>query len=320
MTRGVRSCHVLSGVGGPAVSSAIVWTGLSLRDIDNQVVITRILKDSPAEKAGLRLGFSIKTIDDAPVGNSGEANRRLSDAKETHRIAVVDDQGATREVLLRKQLPAADKLVQGTFADSTWYAVLESQRLPDDLGYIYFTSFLPGLEKRLLAALESMHDARGVIVDLRGNQGGAAQSPGPPMASKLLGKETLLMISRTRKGTYEYKTKSHKNPYAGVVVMLVDGESGSASEFITAALQETGRAVVIGKKTSGGVLDGQVKQLPAGALLVYPVGQTRTPKGVVLEGRGVIPDIEVNLTHAELLSGKDSQLEAAKGYILTHPR
>ena len=49
--------------------------------------------------------------------------------------------------------------------------------------------------------------------------------------------------------------------------------------------------------------------------LLYPIGQPRTPKGVVIEGRGVIPDIEVNLTRAELLEGRDTQLEAAVDYI-----
>jgi carboxyl-terminal processing protease len=324
MFQELRTSHVgilfNAGEVGPGISSPIIWTGLSLGDIDNEVVITRVLKGSPAEKAGLRLGFSIRRIDDAAVGNSGEANGRLSAAKEMHRITVVDHQDVTREVILQKQLPPADKLEQGTFDDSTWYAILESQRLPEDIGYIYFTSFHPALNNRLLAALESMHDARGIIIDLRGNHGGASEGPGLPMASKLLGKETLLGISRTRKGDYHSKTKSHENPYAGLVVMLVDGESGSASEVVTAGLQETGRAVVIGKKTSGGVLDAQIKPLPAGALLVYPVGQTRTPKGVVLEGRGVIPDIEVNLTRAELLRGRDVQLEAAREYIRTHSR
>jgi C-terminal processing protease CtpA/Prc len=64
------------------------------------------------------------------------------------------------------------------------------------------------------------------------------------MVSKLLGKETVLMVSRTRKRSYEYTAKSHKNPYSGVVVILVDRESGSASEVIAAGLQESGRAVV----------------------------------------------------------------------------
>jgi len=50
-------------------------------------------------------------------------------------------------------------------------------------------------------------------------------------------------------------------------------------------------------------------------VLLYPVGLPRTPKGEVIEGRGVIPDVEVDLTRAELLKGRDSQLEAAMRHI-----
>ena len=52
-------------------------------------------------------------------------------------------------------------------------------------------------------------------------------------------------------------------------------------------------------------------ELPNGAVLMYPFGQTRTADGTVLEGRGVIPDIEVSLDRASLLEGRDAQLEAA---------
>jgi C-terminal processing protease CtpA/Prc len=62
-------------------------------------------------------------------------------------------------------------------------------------------------------------------------------------------------------------------------------------------------------------MDGIGVELPTGAILIYPAGQGRTPKGVVIEGRGVVPNIEVTLTRAELLKGNDSQLEMAIEYI-----
>jgi len=74
--------------------------------------------------------------------------------------------------------------------------------------------------------------------------------------------------------------------------------------------------VVIGNKTEGEDMDADASLLATGALLLYPYGLPRTPKGVVNEGRGVIPDIEVNLSRKELLAGKDSQLEAAIEFIM----
>jgi carboxyl-terminal processing protease len=303
---------------GAAMSFPILWTGLSFRDIDNEVVITRILKDSPAERAGLRLGSSIKKIDDAAVSSSRETFNQLYE-KEIRRITFVDEQDVMREVELQNQLPPSDQFEKQQFGNSTVHALLESRRLAGDIGYIHFTVFLPALKTKLLAALESMRDAPGVIIDLRGN-GGGSDALGNPMASALLGRETVLGINRTRKGDIDWKSRRHKNPYKGVVAILVDGDSGSESEAIAAGLQDAGRAVVIGKKTAGGVMDGKLKPLPAGALFLYPVGQSLTTKGVILDGRGVIPDIEVNLTRAELLKGRDSQLEAAIEYIRTHKR
>ncbi len=80
-------------------------------------------------------------------------------------------------------------------------------------------------------------------------------------------------------------------------------------------MQEAKRAVVIGKRTQGDDMDADLMKLPNGAYLIYAAGEPRTPKGVVIEGRGVIPDIQVNLTRKDLLAGRDTQLEAAIEYI-----
>lgn len=98
-------------------------------------------------------------------------------------------------------------------------------------------------------------------------------------------------------------------------MLLLDDLSGSASEQLAAGLQELGRALVVGTRSHGSDLDADVKVLPDGALLAYAYGEPRTPKGIVIEGRGVIPDIEVKLTRALLLTGVDPQLEAAIKYL-----
>ena len=129
------------------------------------------------------------------------------------------------------------------------------------------------------------------------------------------------MITKKRNGdTFYYKARPQKNSYSGKVVILVDERSSSASEQFAAGMQETKRAVVIGKTTRGSDLDANLLKLPTGAYLIYATGQQRTPKGTVIEGRGVIPDTEVNLTRKELLSGRDAQLEAAIVYIKTGVR
>jgi len=95
----------------------------------------------------------------------------------------------------------------------------------------------------------------------------------------------------------------------------VDEFSASSSEEFAGGLQAIGRAAIVGKRTPGKVLIADFKQLPNGATFVYPVAVTRLADGTVLEGRGVIPDIEVALDRASLGQGRDAQLEVAIQYI-----
>ena len=160
-----------------------------------------------------------------------------------------------------------------------------------------------------------MRDAPGLIIDLRGN-GGGDDSVAIKLANHLFDRPTQLMITRTRKGESKYyRARPTEHPYLGPVAILIDEGSASASEQLTAGLQELGRAYVIGKKTKGEDMDADAVKLPTGAYFVYAAGEPRTPKGVVIEGRGVIPELEVSLTRAELLKGNDAQLSAAIQYI-----
>ncbi len=97
--------------------------------------------------------------------------------------------------------------------------------------------------------------------------------------------------------------------------MLIDPLSGSASELFAACLQEIGRAVVVGERSPGSVMEMDRKIFRNGAIFMYPVAQLATPDGLVLEGHGVVPDIELGLNRQMLLRGVDSQIESAIEYI-----
>ena len=292
------------------MARAEVNTGLVLRDVGGEVVVTRVRENSPAQKGGLRSGYVIKQVDGVAVTNARLAESTIAVEGRKHELHFVDESGMTRQAVLEHQLPPAEQLLSAPLIAARRYVFFESRRLDGDVGYIHFTNFIEPVKKRVQAEFQAMKDAPGIIVDFRGNSGGEAF--GPELAGMMLTKPEQLAITRTRKGDdYYYKTKPQKNPYIGPVVILIDEESGSESEQATAGLQELGRVIVIGKRSRGVVMDATLAELPTGGLLLYPIGQPRTPKGVVLEGRGVIPDVEVSLTHADLLKGRDSQLQAA---------
>lgn len=288
-----------------------VTVGFSMREIDNQVVITSLVENSSAAKAGLKTGFVVKKVDGEAVKNLADAQTRIAGAVNTAlRLVYLDEKDDLREAVLER-LSSNDAEKANVGNGISVYVQFESKRLAGGIGYIRFNRFVASLNPKIEAAIGSMKDAPGIILDLRGN-GGGDDSVAVKMAGLLFDKETQLMITKTRKGNeFYYKARPQKNPYLGKVVILVDERSSSASEQFAAGMQETGRAVVIGKTTRGSDLDASLTKLPTGAYLIYATGEPRTPKGVVIEGRGVIPNREVSLTREGLLAGRDGQLEAA---------
>jgi carboxyl-terminal processing protease len=230
------------------------------------------------------------------------------------KLNFLDANDNAREVdLERRPISENNKSHLGSL---TLYGLFESKRLEANIGYIYFTNFIPFIGDRIKTAVESMLDTDGLIIDLRGNSGGD-DLVGLKMAGLFFEKSRQLMFSRTRHGDdqFEYFARAGKTPYRGKVVILVDEFSKSASEQFSAGMQESGRAVVIGNKTPGEDLDGDLEGMPDGSLLLYAVGQPRTPKGRIIEGNGVIPNIYVGHTREALLAGRDAQLQAAIEFL-----
>jgi len=307
--------------------------GVQFRIIDGEAVIWHARPDSPAARAGLRPGFIVKEIDGqtieqiaAPILKQkvspeilrGQINgyadeRLLGDPGTPVKLVYLDESKQRREVSLKREILKGEMSPPvGGFP--SFLTEFESKRLADGIGYVRFNMFLPILNQRIRAAVRSMADAPGIIIDLRGNPGGF-DGVGQGLAGLLLDKQTVLGTSRMRQGYENYVAYPLKNPYKGSVVILVDCMSGSASESFAGGMQAIGRAVVVGERSYGGDLDASVDTLPTGALLLYAYADFVTAKGVSLEGRGVVPDIEVKLTRASLLSGNDPQLEAAINYI-----
>ncbi|MDQ6785219.1 MAG: S41 family peptidase [Acidobacteriota bacterium] len=292
-----------------------VTVGLSMREVDNQVVITRLIEDSSAAKAGLKTGFVIIKVDGEAVKNLADAQARIAGVANTNvRLSFLDEKDNLREAVLER-LSSNDAEKANVGGGISLYIHFESKRLTENIGYIRFDNFVAYLNPKIQAAIVSMKDAPGIIIDLRGN-GGGDDSVAVKMAGLLFDKETQLMITKKRsRDDFYYKARPQKNPYLGKIVILVDERSSSASEQFAAGMQEARRAVVIGKTTRGSDLDANLAKLPTGAYMIYAVGQPHTPKGVVIEGRGVVPNIEVGLTRESLLAGRDAQLEAAIEYI-----
>jgi carboxyl-terminal processing protease len=153
--------------------------------------------------------------------------------------------------------------------------------------------------------------AKALILDLRGNPGGLA-AMAIPLAARLVAKPLVLGTIQFRDyaNTLNASPSLGVTPFTGPVVLLTDEGTASTSEVLAAGLQEAGRALVVGDTTLGAVLPSAIVGLPGGAIMQYVVADFRTPRGILIEGRGVQPDRRVVETRAALAAGRDAVLDA----------
>jgi carboxyl-terminal processing protease len=155
-----------------------------------------------------------------------------------------------------------------------------------------------------------MQDTTALIIDIRGNHGGFFHVR-KEMAETLVKDRVLFWRYQERDKTQDVYLEPVDNGYDRAVVVMVDHLSVSSAEEFSGGLKAIKRATIVGERTPGSVVTGNIEKLPNGATFVYPKAWTITADGTVLEGHGVIPDIEITLDRSELLRGNDSQLEAA---------
>jgi carboxyl-terminal processing protease len=134
-----------------------------------------------------------------------------------------------------------------------------------------------------------------------------------PVASMFVTERVYLgtMALREMNQTFFAQPEMGAVPFTGPLAILTDEGTASAAEILAAGLQEAKRAIVVGDTTLGAVLPSLVQALPGGAVMQYVVADFKTPKGKLLEGRGVQPDRRVLETRAGLQSGRDPVLDAA---------
>jgi carboxyl-terminal processing protease len=308
--------------------------GIDVRIIDGQAVIITVDAESTAAGAGIRPGFIVKKIDDTTVEQlyeralkrkekPGWANMRtmravmgrINGKPETAvRLLYADGRNKAREVNLQRQRLKGELSKRlGNFPPQ--YTEFETRRLANNIGYIRFNTFVPILTERIREAIKSMNDAAGVIFDLRGNPGGLGLMAST-IASQLSSQRGSLGSMKSRVNETHFGVFPQENANLRPVVILIDGGSASTSEIFAGGMQELGRAVIIGERSLGAALPSTFQKLPTGALFQYAIADFKTPKGILIEGRGVIPDIEVKWNRSSLLSGRDLQLESAIEQIL----
>jgi carboxyl-terminal processing protease len=264
------------------------------------MVIVAPLANSPAEAAGLRPGDQVLAVDG--TSTIGETVSSL--------VYQVRGESGTDVTLTIRRGDDDERDVTITRAVIELQEV-EAELLGDGIGYIRLTSFTDRATDLFRDALASLLEqgATGIVFDLRSNPGGyivAAQG----IASQFIGEGELLFTVESGEDVREWRAESGILQNDVPVVVLVDGGSASASEIVAAALQETGRATIVGEPTFGKNTVQIWNDLPNGGGLRLTTDRWFTPGHNSVAPGGIRPD-EVVAALDEPAADEDPQLDRA---------
>jgi carboxyl-terminal processing protease len=309
--------------------------GLDLRLIAGQAVVTSVQPDSPAAQAGLRPGYVITAIEDVPIDEivaqaQAEDSRSDNERKLTNlstnavlsriygspgtsvSIAYHDSQDVQhQEIILRIERQRTATLGNDL---PPVYLEFETDRLENDVAYVRFNTFHPALLADIITAIDEVGGQSGVIMDLRGNSGGDTDAV-EVLARYFLDEAVTFCKLRRGDQTSDWDVTPQVGAYTGPVIVLIDSLTASAGEVFAGCMQGVGRVTIIGERSPGSALYADTLALDDGSVLLYPMAEIRSVEDVVLEGNGVTPDDEVELSRETLLQGNDPQLQAALEYL-----
>jgi len=230
-------------------------------------------------------------------------------------ITLETSPAATLEVTATCQPPKGERVTLGHLVDIP--TEVHHRMLPGGIGVLGFNVWMLPMLARLEAAMQALQGAgmRGLIVDLRGNPGGV----GPmcvPVARLLLSAPASLGSLKFRDFAQEFNVAANPTAFDGPVVILVDENTASTSEIFAIGLRDLGRATIVGgQRSAGAALPSVIEELRDGAILQYVVGFYRSPRGTVVEGQGIEPDVAVHETRAAFAAGRDIVLETAVTHL-----
>ena len=267
---------------------------------NNKPTIIKPLENSPAQKAGIKAGeVIVKVNDEASSDWSVEkvVSKIRGEVGTSVKLTLLSG-GQTREVSVVRQnivSPAVESEIDGEIG------ILKVNRFGDDtvsLARKYASEFVEkGVKK--------------VILDLRNNPGGTVGA-----AQGLLGIWLDNQIAMTeRRGSEIVKTlRTTGTPILGNIktVVLINGNSASASEITAGALREYGKATLVGQKSYGKGSVQIVLGLPGGSQMKVTEARWYTPKGKNIDKTGIEPDIKVDLSSDDVNNNVDPQMDKAK--------
>jgi len=278
--------------------------GVRISLIDEGVKVLSVMEATPAEEAGLLDGDVIVMIDGVSVTglSQREVVRRLRGPLRSKVTLTIDRPGQTTRQLI--------SVTRAHIVPQT----VKYQPEKNKIAYIGLSGFNQSTASTLRRKVEQAQeelgaDLTGIVLDLRNNPGGLLDQS-VSVADLFMTSGRIVSTHGRHPDSHQYFDANGEDLAQGVpIAVLINGHSASASEIVAAALQDTGRAVVIGSSSFGKGTVQTVLRLPNEGELTLTWARFHAPTGYGLNGRGVLPDV----CTSDASSSAETLLEALRG-------
>ena len=265
----------------------------------NTYTFTTIYEDSPAQKAGAKEGDVLYAVDGEPVAklDMDSIVLRIKGEKGTKVLLTVLRDGK------EKTLEAVrDKVVVKT---------VSYEMKPNQIGYLYVSGFEEVTYQQFENAITALkkQGMKALVIDLRNNPGGNFDTV-CDMLDYIL-PEGVIISTKDKNGKGQVVKSDAEHALKLPLAVLVNGNSASASEVFSGAVQDYGIGTIIGTTTYGKGIVQELYQLPDGTCLKITTSEYYTPNGRSIHGVGIQPDIEVEYVYDETNPERDNQLQKA---------
>ena len=245
--------------------------GAQTRFKEGTLTIRQIVKNSPAEQAGLRPGDRILKIDDAKVSDyEDESITALINGLPGSKVILqIDRQNEIEEIeVVRKKI---------TMKAVPYYTMLDAE-----VGYISFTRFNESAAREVQAAMDELKDQgmKKLVIDLRSNPGGLLNEA-VRITNFFIPKGKVVVTTKAKidKWSDTFTTRSEPSDPNLPIAVLINGRSASASEILAGSLQDYDRAVVLGERSFGKGLVQRYRELSYGTQMKITISKYYTPSG-----------------------------------------
>jgi carboxyl-terminal processing protease len=257
-------------------------------DDEGQVVVVRILEDTPASRAGIMEGDIITEVDGI----------KIKDMDLDKVLAMIRGKEGT-EVNIKIYRPEEYDIIEVTVTRAIFDVPnLVSEILEEDVGYIWYYAFQDGGAQQLDREIQKLIDggAKGLILDLRNNPGGVLDDA--VEVCDLFLDEGIIVTIRERMEDKEIigKYSAREGKYTEIsLVVLINEFSASASEVVAGALRDNKRAILVGERSYGKGVVQVIYELSDGSGIKFTTAKYFLPSGLSIDGVGINPDVLVKL-------------------------